>query len=177
MAKHTKQLIPCINCGSLIEADSDFCYFCGLDPTVKSTDEAPLVPEAQIEEAQEYQQADFDYDVHGLNPLYDLTGVRGRRMVVYPHKVVIKTSVTLGSILTDNATDGEKTIYFKDVIGVQFKRSGLTIGYLQLETASGKGNNNASNFFDENTFTFEHEPDIREVYKYILSRLDEIKAL
>ena len=83
--------------------------------------------------------------------VYTIDGVRGRHIDVYRDKVVITTKVTLGSILTSNATDGEKTIYYSDCIGVQFKKSKFTIGYLQLETASTNGNNICSNFFAENS--------------------------
>lgn len=58
-------------------------------------------------------------------------------------------------MLTNNATDGEKTMYYSDCIEVQFKRSKFAIGYLQLETASSIGNNKGSNFFAENSFTFD----------------------
>ena len=85
--------------------------------------------------------------------IYDITGSRGRRLIVFEDKVIIKTSVTPGSILTGNFSDGEKTIYYADCIGIQFKESGMQLGYLQLETASALMNNRASNFFNENSFT------------------------
>lgn len=110
-----------------------------------------------------------------------LTGVRGRSIDIYDNKCKITTEVTLGSVLTNNATDGEKTIFYVDVIGLQYKRSGAAIGYLQLETASGLMNNRTSNFFAENTFTFEPgngtaDAEIMElVYEYILQRLEGYK--
>ena len=138
--------------------------------------ERALQKQAEVEEAiQQAQQDYFDYSIHGENPLYEIKGNRGRRITVYPHKCVIKTDVTLGSVVTKNSMDGEKTIYYKDIIGIQFKKPGLAIGYLQLETASSQGNNNTSNFFNENTFTFDNYDEVYEVYKYIISRLDEIK--
>jgi len=85
----------------------------------------------------------------------ELNGVRGRSIAVYDTKCVITTDVTLGSLIPENALDGEKTIFYKDVIGIQFKRSGLAIGYLQLETPSIQMNNRSSNLFSENTFTFQ----------------------
>ena len=144
-----------------------------------------LIEEQEVQKQQkaaaEEEQARldfFDYTIHGENPLYELKGNRGRRLTVYPYKCVIKTDVTLGSLVTHNATDGEKTIYYKDVIGIQFKKPGLSIGFLQLETASSQGNNASSNFFNENTFTYDaYNNEIYEVYKYIISRLDEIKGM
>ena len=82
-------------------------------------------------------------------------------------------------MLTNNATDGEKTIYYSDCIGVQFKQSKFTIGYLQLETASGHGNNKNSNFFAENSFTYDatviSNERMVEVADYVKSRVDAVK--
>ena len=108
--------------------------------------------------------------------MYDINGARGRSIKIYPYKCIINTSVTVGSVLTHNATDGEKTIYFKDVVGVQFKKPGATLGYLQFETASGAMNNEKSNFFNENTFTFvENGEQMQEVYEYVLGIIEEMK--
>ena len=110
--------------------------------------------------------------------VYEIQGVRGRSIRVYPYKCIINTSVTAGSLLTNNATDGEKTIYYKDVVGIQYKRSGVTIGYLQFETSSGTMNHDKSNYFSENTFTFESDKDeiMEEVYEYISGIFDELKS-
>ena len=110
--------------------------------------------------------------------VYEIQGVRGRSIRVYPYKCIINTSVTAGSLLTNNATDGEKTIYYKDVVGIQYKRSGVTIGYLQFETSSGTMNHDKSNYFSENTFTFESDKDeiMEEVYEYIIGIFDELKS-
>jgi len=123
-------------------------------------------------------------EVGGVGPfkgdlVYSINGVRGRHIDVYKDKAVITTRVTVGSILTHNATDGEKTIYYSDCIGVQFKQSGFTIGYLQLETASSSGNNKSSNAFAENSFTFDTSvitnEKMVEVSEYIKARIDAIK--
>lgn len=114
----------------------------------------------------------LEYDL-----VYEIKGARGRSLRVYPYKCIISTDVTAGSLLTNNATDGEKTIYFKDVIGIQYKSSGVTIGFLQFETASGIMNHEKSNFFNENSFTFEADKDeiMEEVYEYIIGIFDELK--
>ncbi len=114
--------------------------------------------------------------------VFDLVGCRGRKMRVYQNRCVITTDITLGSVLTANATDGEKTIFFCDVIGVQFKADGVLIGYLQLETASGQMNNLRDNMFSENTFTFDGISGnvdtelMREVKDYILYQVERTKA-
>ena len=87
--------------------------------------------------------------------------------------------MTLGSIITHNATDGEKTIYYSDCIGIQFKPSKVAIGYLQLETASSSGNNRSNNFFNENSFTFDtsviSNERMEEVVNFIKKKIDDIK--
>lgn len=112
-----------------------------------------------------------------IKPIYDLKGARGRNMKVYEDKCVLTTKVTIGSVLTSNATDGEKTIYYSDVLGVQFKRANLTIGYLQFETASSSMNNKSSNFWNENSFTFEEglNPEMEIVAEHIKKKVEETK--
>lgn len=109
-------------------------------------------------------------------------GARGRSIDIFDNKAVIKTDITIGSVITGNATDGEKTVFYIDCVGVQFKRSGtaLAIGYLQLETSSMQMNNQNSNFFSENTFTYEEKPSssnalMQEVYQYIVRRIEGYK--
>lgn len=115
------------------------------------------------------------------NLICKLVGVRGRTMEVYDTKCVIKTDVTVGSVLTSNATDGEKTIFYIDCSGIQFKESKFAIGYIQMETPSMQMNNQSSNFFSENTFTFEDGKNnltngfMRIVYHYICDRVEGYK--
>lgn len=110
-----------------------------------------------------------------------LEGVKGRVMEVYDNKCVIRTEVTPGSVLASNATDGEKTIFYIDCIGVQFKRSGNAIGFLQLETATMQMNNLNSNTNSENSFTFEAGKNhvtntlMTAVYEFICDRMEGYK--
>ena len=110
----------------------------------------------------------------------EINGVRGRRIAVYDNKCVITTDATLGSFLTSNALDGEKTIFYADVVGVQFKRCSATLGYLQLETPSMQMNNQTNNMFSENTFTFDESGDVTnfqmaKVRDYIVARIEGYK--
>lgn len=113
------------------------------------------------------------------NLIYDLKGCRGRSIQVFDDKVILTIKAGLGSFITGNISDGEKTIYYTDCIGVQFKKSGLQIGYLQFETASGIMNNRANNFFNENTFTWDKPQQsnekMEEVSKYVKNRVDYYK--
>ena len=113
-----------------------------------------------------------------LGILFTLSGARGRTLIVCQNKCIIRTSVTVGSVITGNATDGEKMIFYRDCSGLQFKESGLTLGYLQLETPSMQMNNMASNFFSENTYTFDNPGDnlmMREVYYFIMEMMERHK--
>ena len=113
--------------------------------------------------------------------VYFFEGVRGRILTVYEDKVILTTRLTAGSLITGNATDGEKTIYFVDCIGVQFKKCDMTLGYIQFETASGVMNNKANNMFNENSFTWDvtvvSNETMEEVANYIKEKIDECKRL
>ena len=113
--------------------------------------------------------------------LYQLEGVRGRSIAIYDRKCVISTKVSVGSLLTGNVTDGEKTIFYSDIVGVQFKKSGSLIGYLQFETGSVQMNNQNSNMFSENTFTFENgkngitNEQMENIYHQVCDLIEQIK--
>ena len=120
----------------------------------------------------EKKQAELQLLLSKKGLIFNICGCRGRNIKVYHDRCVIETNITAGSVLTGNATDGEKTIFYNDVIGIQFKQPGLLIGYLQLETASPLTNNVSSNAFNENTFTFEKtEVNMLDVKDYITERI------
>lgn len=112
--------------------------------------------------------------------IYNLDGIYGRHIDVYDDKVVLTVKAGLGSLFTGNISDGEKTIYYVDCIGVQFKKSGFQYGYLQFETASGIMNNRINDFFNENTFTWNTTKQSNEtmeaVANYVKSRIDYCKT-
>ena len=129
------------------------------------------------EEIKQQNQAKKEQEAVGL--IYDLQGVRGRYIKVYDNRAILTVKAGLGSFITGNVSDGEKTIYYKDCIGIQFKESGFQIGYIQLETASRMMNMSQNNFFNENTFTFDTSVQtnekMREVADYIRSRVESYK--
>ena len=110
-------------------------------------------------------------------PIYNIEGARGRSLKVYEDKCVITTIANVGALLSGNVTDGEKTIYYVDVLGVQYKPCSGTLGYLQLETASNQMNHKNDNFFNENSFTFNEKASAKmeEVSKYVKQKVDEAK--
>ena len=119
----------------------------------------------------------FEYETEPF-PVFELEGCRGRRITVFRDRCIIKTDATLGAILTDNATDGAKTIFYKDVIGIQYKEPGFVLGYLQLETGSNQMNNSKSNMFSENTYTFDKNKElVEEIRDYITYQVSLHKQL
>lgn len=117
-----------------------------------------------------------------IGALYSVKGAVGKSLVVYENKCVINTKTTVRSVIAGNFTDGEKTIFYTDLTGIQFKRcNSLLLGYLQFETASTGANrsngNWAKNYESENSFTFEANMNdlMEEISKYVKRRLEEIK--
>ncbi len=109
-------------------------------------------------------------------PIYEMKGARGKYIRVYEDKCIIGNKASITTFIVGNGTDGEKTIYYQDVLGVQFKPCGVTIGYIQLETASSQMNNRNNNFWNENSFTFEKEVGkAMEIAEYLQKRVDECK--
>ena len=160
----------CSGCGKVLPNGSTFCSGCGkqLLGAASSSGNVPF-----MNENKGLQNA-----TNGS--VYSIDGVRGKHIDIYENKCIIKSKVTFGSLLASNATDGEKTIYYKDCVGIQFKPSKFTIGYLQFETASGMMNNGGSNFFGENSFTFDttviSNEKMEEIANYVRKKIDEIKT-
>lgn len=156
----------CSGCGKQLPDGSVFCSGCG------KRLHAPAQPATSTR--------DRGVEKPKNGSIYSIEGVRGKHIDVFENKCIIKTKPTFGSFLAQNMTDGEKTIYYKDCVGIQFKKSSLTIGYLQLETSSGMMNNKNSNFFGENSFTFDttkvSNEKMEEVANYVKKRIDEIKT-
>ena len=111
--------------------------------------------------------------------VYSIDGANGKHIDVYVDKVVIVTKASFSTFAVGNHFDGEKTIYYRDAIGIQFKMAGsFTMGFLQIETASSQMNNRSSNFTSENSFTFAKGDNgiMEEVAEYVKQRVDAIKS-
>lgn len=130
--------------------------------------------EHRIESYVDYRYRFFDKK----DAIYSIDGARGRQLDVYDDFVTITITTSLGSIITGNVTDGQKIIFYKDCVGIQYKPPAGFIGYLQLETTSSTMNNGKNNFFNENTFTFEsyaQEDLMNEVFKFIFDKVYSFK--
>ena len=79
-------------------------------------------------------------------------------------------------LLGGSTTQGEKTIYYKDAIGVQYKPSTITDGYIQVETAAG-GLSASSAYGGENSIQFsgKNNEEAKIITDYIRGKIEEIK--
>ena len=160
-----------------------FLSFLNIEETPEKIERLERQTNEKATKLKQYQEAEIGRVMSAIEqekeqnmPVFELTGCRGRTMKVYTDRAVIVTDVTLDAVLTGNATDGEKTIFYHDVVGIQYKEPEITIRYLQLETASGQMNNLASNQFSENTYTFSKGTDeMRKVKDYIVWQVSQYK--
>ena len=113
---------------------------------------------------------------------YCIVNSLGKILDVYENKVIFtstkSTSTVVSSLLFSSATtQGEKTIFYKDAIGVQFKPSSVLDGYIQVETAAGGMTSSSSAYGGENSIQFGQQvnADAEIVSNYIRQRIEEIK--
>ena len=87
------------------------------------------------------------------NAVYFFVGDEGKVLTVYEDRVAI---ISKPNVLANFSGNGEKTIYYCDCVGVQFKTSpsGYQRGFLQLETSSTMENTIANTFYSENSFVW-----------------------
>ena len=111
----------------------------------------------------------------------ELIGVHDCRLKLYDTKCVITADKTASKTITGNITHGEKTIFLKDIVGVQIKKTDMLIGYLRLETPVTQISNGNNPALSDCTFIYEEEKNgitaqvMDEVYTYIVDRIEELK--
>lgn len=113
---------------------------------------------------------------------YCIVNSFGKILDVYDNKVVFtstkSTSTVVSSLIFgDSLTQGEKTIYYKDAIGVQFKPATITDGYIQVETAVGGMTSTKSQYSGENSIQFGSKvnDEAETVTNFIKQKIEEIK--
>ena len=107
----------------------------------------------------------------------------GKILDVYENKVIFCSTKSTSTVVTGlmfgtSMTQGEKTIYYKDTIGVQYKPSSFVDGYIQIETAAGGVSSSSSQYGGENAIQFsgkEKNAEAEIIVNYIRSRIEEIK--
>lgn len=113
---------------------------------------------------------------------YCIVNSFGKILDVYDNKVVFTSTkststVVSGLIFGDSLTQGEKTIYYKDAIGVQFKPATITDGYIQVETAVGGMTSTKSQYSGENSIQFGSKvnDEAETVTNFIKQKIEETK--
>lgn len=115
---------------------------------------------------------------------YCLINNLGKILDVYDDKVIFtstKSTATLvtGLVFGTSVTQGEKTIYYRDAIGVQYKPSSIADGYIQVETAAGNMTAKGNQYSGENSIQFSGKTMDEEaaiIVDFIRKRVEEIKS-
>ena len=115
---------------------------------------------------------------------YCLVNSLGKILDVYENKVIFTSTQSTSTIVTGlvfgtSMTQGEKTIYFKDAIGVQYKPSSIADGYIQVETAAGGVSTSSSQYSGENSIQFSGKKSNEEaeiIAAYIKKKIEDIKT-
>lgn len=114
---------------------------------------------------------------------YCIVNNLGKILDVYDNKVVFTSTKSTSTLLTGLAfgtsvTQGEKTIYYKDAIGVQYKPSSIADGYIQIETAAGGVTSSSSQYGGENSIQFsgkDRNAEAEIVVNFIRKQIEDIK--
>ncbi len=114
---------------------------------------------------------------------YCIVNLSGKILDVYDNKVIFTSTKSTSTLITGLAfgtsvTQGEKTIYFKDAIGVQYKPSSIVDGYIQIETAAGGVTSSSSQYGGENSIQFsgkERNEEAEIIVNFIKNKIEEIK--
>lgn len=114
---------------------------------------------------------------------YCLVNNLGKILDVYENKVVFTSTQSTSTVVTalflgGSTTQGEKTIYYKDAIGVQYKPSTVTDGYIQVET-SADGRSASSAYGGENSIQFggKNNADAEIIASFIRAKIEETKNI
>ena len=167
----------CPNCDEVIDDGVQICPFCKFDKSTGKISDLSATEVLALQEQRKEREQNFEKEINGFRngalpgAVFHIQGSRGRMIDIYPHKCIITTDVTLGAVLTGNATDGRKTIFYQDCVGFQVKDPGFALGYIQIETSGSLMNNEKSNFFNENTFTFDTSQLSERAFAYIVDYL------
>ena len=114
---------------------------------------------------------------------YCLVNNLGKILDVYENKVVFTSTQSTSTIVTGlvfgtSMTQGEKTIFYKDAVGVQYKPSSIADGYIQVETAAGGVSTSNSQYSGENSIQFSGKKSNEEaeiIAGYIRKQIEDIK--
>lgn len=116
---------------------------------------------------------------------YCMVNNSGKIFDVYDNRVVFTSTHSTSTLITGalfgtSVTQGEKTIYYKDAIGVQYKPSSVLDGYIQVETAAGGVSSSSSQYGGENAIQFsgkERNAEAEIIVAFIKNKIDELKNM
>ena len=114
---------------------------------------------------------------------YCMVNNTGKILDVYDNRVVFTSTHSTSTLVTGllvgkSVTQGEKTIYYKDAVGVQYKPSSVLDGYIQVETAAGGVSSSSSQYVGENAIQFsgkERNAEAEIIVAFIKKQIDDIK--
>jgi len=110
-----------------------------------------------------------------IDPLHEKKGRNGT-LKVYPEYVEIdrKSSKIFANI---TGLYGSKRIYYSDMGSIQFKKSGLSVGFIQFSILGGRDTSGVMNTVkNENAITFgQHNKQWEKLYLRIQQMLDDHK--
>ena len=112
-------------------------------------------------------------------PLYILDGGLKDIIYVYEDYIVISHRGVLNALAM--GIKGDKTLYFSDITSVQFKKPGLSAGYIQFSIPGGNESKGGvfSAMSDENTVAISQNAQIyqiEEIVEYINKKIREVKS-
>ena len=116
---------------------------------------------------------------------YCMINNSGKILDVYDNRVVFTSThststLVTGALFGTSVTQGEKTIYYKDAVGVQYKPSSVLDGYIQVETAAGGVSSSSSQYGGENAIQFsgkERNAEAETIVAFIKKKIDELKNM
>ena len=100
-----------------------------------------------------------------------------RTMFIYENKIKLVKNKSAFSFMSSSLIDGEKEIYYSDIIAVKFKSaSKISLGFIQFELP---GSVNFDNYSSENSWTFKCSinKEAKDVLDYIKTKIDSCKDL
>ncbi|MBI3911249.1 MAG: SHOCT domain-containing protein [Armatimonadetes bacterium] len=111
-----------------------------------------------------------------MEPVYTMKGV-GELLEVYEDKIDITPKGVLG--LLSKGINGTKSIPIVCITGIQFKKSGLTSGYLQFTIPGGNESRRGvlAAASDENTFMFAGQNELAlKIKEYIEAQMKRLRT-
>ena len=150
----------------------------------QATKEAERNIKASSKEAKRNNKEDTKEAQHSITKaekqdgmVYKFDGGAGDILLVYEDRVTIRRKGLVNVIVM--GLKGDKTLYLSDITSIQFKKAGITAGYIQFSIPGGvEGSGGVFDAVqDENTITFkENDKLAEEIVSYLNGQLRKIKS-